>query len=127
MLLFFCTVPQKVSQNLQSYIEADVLETCSANPGLSKIDAELFGTLLVQYEIATETTVSGPIYAPDIPPDQRIGALFKIIKMRIRSEPSPKSAREVFNTVVTIIAEPLGCVDIAQALVAMCSKSQIRF
>ena len=71
------------------------------------------------------TTVSGPMYSPDIPPDQRIGALFRIIKMRIKAELSPKRAREVFNTVVTIIAEPLGCVDIAQALVAMCSKSQI--
>ena len=121
---FCCTVPQKVSQQLQSYIEADVIENCSANPSLTNIDAELFGTFLVQYDIATETMVSGPMYAPDISPDERIGALFQIIQMRIKAEPSPKSARKVFNTVVTIIAEPLGCVDIAQALVAMCSKSQ---
>lgn len=108
---------------MQSYIEADVLESCSDNPSLININAELFGTLLVQYDIATETTVSWSIYAPDIPTDQRIASLFKIIKMRIKAEPSPKRAREVFNTVVTIIAEPLGCMDIAQALVTMCSKS----
>ena len=102
-----------------------MLQSCFADHSFAnlKIDAELFGTLLVQYEIATETTVSGPIYAPGVQTDQRISALFQIADMRIREEPSPQSARNLFNKVVMIIADPLGCMELAQTLVTMCSKS----
>ena len=117
-------VPRKKTAVQQTNVEAEVLQNCidDISQIMHMTDAELFGTLLVQYEIASETVVSGPIYSPDIPDELRIIYLLKIVESTIKEIASPKDSRVLFNKVVEIIADPLGCIDAAQALVTMCSK-----
>lgn len=107
------------------HIEADVLKSCLEGVSAAmtvQVDANLFGTLLVQYEFASETVLSTSMYSPEIPSELRIAAILQIVESTIRGAPSSRKARELFNLLVEVIAEPLGCMDVAQNLVTMCSK-----
>ena len=109
------------------HIEADVLKTCleGVSAAMVEVDAELFGTLLVQYEFASETVLSTPMYSPEIPSELRITAILQVVESTIRAASTTREARELFNILVKVIAEPLGCMDIAQNLITMCSKLTI--
>ena len=107
------------------HIEADVLKTCQdgISAAMIDVDANVFGTLLIQYDFASETVLSTSMFSPEIPSEHRIRAILLVVESTIREASSSRKARELFNTLVEIIAEPLGCMDIAQNLVTTCSKS----
>ena len=109
------------------HIEADVLKTChdGISAAMIDVDAELFGTLLVQYHFASETVLSTSMYSPEIPSELRISYILLVVESTIREAPSSREARELFNTLINVIAEPLGCMEIAQDLVTTCSKSSV--
>ena len=111
------------SDSEQLFAEAEVLESCFMDL-ISRIDdPDLFGSLLVQYNLASESAVAGPIYSPEYTSkEQRIGLLLQLVTSEIKGSSSPKEAREKFNELIKAIGEPLGCLEVAQTLIAMCSK-----
>ena len=111
------------SDSKQLFAEAEVLES-SFMDLISRIDdPALFGSLLVQYNLASESAVAGPVYSPEYTSkEQRIGLLLQLVMSEIKRASSPKEAREKFNKLVKAIGEPLGCLEVAQTLTAMCSK-----
>ena len=114
------TMPQR------QHIEADVLKTCYTGVSeammKNEVNAEQFGKLLIKHDFASETVLSTSMFSPDIPSDSRISAILRVVESTIRDASSSRKARELFNKLVEIIAEPLGCMDIAQILVTTCSK-----
>ena len=123
MMTLSFAAPMTVSQ--RRHIEADVLKTCLEGVSAAMmvdVDAELFGTFLIQYKFASETVLSTPTFSPEIPSNLRITAILQVVESTIREAPTAREARELFNILVEVIAEPLGCTDVAQNLVTMCSK-----
>lgn len=124
VVTFYAVLPtESRTGSEQLFAEAEVLENCFLDLVSRIDDPDLFGSLLVQYELASESAVAGPVYSPEYTSkEQRIGLLLQLVMSEVKGASSPEEARKIFNELVKAIGEPLGCLEVAQTLTAMCSK-----
>ena len=109
--------------SFQRHDEVDVLQAHTADLSqVLSIDPDQFGSQLVQHRFAAYPTISGIISTLGISNYQKATKLLTIVDSRIRTAPSREVARNLFNTVVQIVAYPMGHLHVAEALVATCSE-----
>ena len=108
---------------MKSFVEAEVLHSLNTDLSLAIGNAEIFGELLVQYGCVPEATVLEVLDTRGYSDCQRNRVLLQIVESGIMVATSQESARDLFNTLVLILAEPLGCAKIAEVLITSCSKS----
>ena len=104
-------------------METEVLQSLSQDLSVAASNSEVFGALLVQYGLATEAHVASVVFTEEYSDYQKNSVLLQIVEAKIKAATSRKSARDLFNKLVLVFAEPLGCIDSAQALMTACSKS----
>ena len=109
--------------SFQRHVELDVLQAHNADLSqVLSIDPDQFGSLLVQYGFATHPTISGIVSTLGVSNYQKATKLLTIVDSRIRTASSREAARNLFNTVVQIVAYPMGQLHLAETLVATCSE-----
>ena len=108
--------------SLQCCVENEVLQRYYAQLNEAINDPVLFGAYLVQYEFAPQATVDGIVNTLGFSNPQKASKLLEIVGTRIRTATSKDDARHFFNQIVLIFAHRLNRADIADALIATCSK-----
>ena len=94
---------------------ADLCLAVSDNP-------DVFGSNLVQYGFAKQTTVTGIVGTLGITNYQKSSKLLEVVDSRFNTSTPGQSAKDFFDCFVLILGNKLGHNDIAQALVATYSK-----
>ena len=106
---------------LQRCVEAEALQKHTATLNEVVVNPNQFGALLEENGFATKMTISSRVNTLGYTDYQKVSQLLHIIDSRIRTS-TRESAREFFNKLVLIFSNRLGRTDIAEGLVATCSK-----
>ena len=102
---------------------ADALQKHFADLNLAINEPEVFGTNMVQYGLATQTTVAGIVGTLGFSNYQKANKLLQLIDSRLKTTTPRELAKAHFDKFVLIVANVLNRVDIADSLVASYSKS----
>ena len=113
-----------VPTSLRRCVEADVLQEHFADLNSAvATNPEVFGTNMVQYRFATQTTVAGIVDTLGFSNYQKANKLLQLVDSRLKTTTPREHAMAHFDNIVLIVANVLNRVDTAESLVTSYSKS----